>query len=91
MAGTWKSTDVHGGLKEGMVKMSPLNASVPKDVAKVFEEKKAALESGKLKPFQGPLKDQSGAIKVPAGSDLPFKSVLSINWYVQGVEGSIPK
>jgi simple sugar transport system substrate-binding protein len=89
--GTWKSTDVHGGLKEDMVRMSPLNAAVPKDVAKIFEEKKAAIASGKLKPFQGPVKDQSGAVKVAAGSELPFKSLMSINWYVQGVEGSIPK
>jgi simple sugar transport system substrate-binding protein len=64
---------------------------VPADVAKVFEEKKALLASGKLKPFQGPLKDQSGAVKVAAGTELPLKSLLSMNWYVQGVEGTIPK
>lgn len=87
---TWKTSEVHGGLKEGMVKMMPLNPVVPKDVAKIFEEKKAEIASGKLKPFQGPIKDQSGAVKVAAGSELPFKDVLSINWYVQGVEGSIP-
>jgi simple sugar transport system substrate-binding protein len=91
MAGTWKSGEVRGGLQEGMVKMSPLNQVVPADVAKVFEEKKALLASGKLKPFQGPLKDQSGAVKVAAGTELPLKSLLSMNWYVQGVEGTIPK
>lgn len=91
MAGTWKTGETRGGLQEGMVKMSPLNPAVPADAAKVFEEKKAALASGKMRPFQGPLKDQSGAVKVAAGSELPLKDLLSMNWYVQGVEGKIPK
>jgi simple sugar transport system substrate-binding protein len=91
MAGTWKTAEVRGGLMEGMVRMSPLNAAVPADVAKLFEEKKAAIISGKLKPFQGPLKDQSGAIKVAAGAQMADKDVHSMNFYVQGVEGTIPK
>ncbi|GGB97185.1 BMP family ABC transporter substrate-binding protein [Pseudoduganella buxea] len=89
--GKWKSGEVRGGLQEGMVKMSPLNPVVPADAAKIFEEKKAAITSGKMRPFQGPLKDQSGAIKVPAGSEVALKDLLSMNWYVQGVEGKIPK
>jgi simple sugar transport system substrate-binding protein len=91
MAGTWKTGETRGGLQEGMVKMSPLNPAVPAEAAKVFEEKKAALASGKMRPFQGPLKDQSGAVKVAAGSELPLKDLLAMNWYVQGVEGTIPK
>ncbi|SDC08923.1 nucleoside-binding protein [Massilia sp. PDC64] len=91
MAGTWKSAEVHGGLMEGMVKMSPLNAAIPADTAKLFEAKKAAIIGGKLKPFQGPLKDQSGAVKVPAGSEMSLADLKGMNWYVQGVEGTIPK
>jgi simple sugar transport system substrate-binding protein len=91
MAGTWKTAEVRGGLMEGMVRMSPLNAAVPADVAKLFEEKKAAIISGKLKPFQGPLRDQSGAVKVAAGAQMADKDVHGMNFYVQGVEGTIPK
>jgi basic membrane protein A len=91
IAGTWKSGEVRGGLKEGMVKMSPLNPVVPAAAAKAFEEAKAAITSGKFHPFQGPLKDQSGAVKVAAGTVMPLKEMLSLNYYVQGVEGSIPK
>jgi simple sugar transport system substrate-binding protein len=91
MAGTWKTAEVRGGLMEGMVRMSPLNAAIPADVAKLFEEKKAAIISGKIKPFQGPLKDQSGAVKVAAGAQMADKDVHAMNFYVQGVEGTIPK
>ena len=91
MAGTWKSSQVHGGLKEGMIKMAPLNPAVPPNVVKVFEDRKKALIAGTLTPFQGPVKDQSGAIRVAAGSELPLTKILSMDFYVQGVEGTIPK
>jgi simple sugar transport system substrate-binding protein len=89
--GTWKSGEVRGGIKEGMVKMSPLNAAVTPDAAKAFNEKKALIASGQFKPFQGPIKDQSGAIKVAAGTEVALKDLQSMKFYVQGVEGSIPK
>ena len=91
IAGTWKSGEVRGGLKENMIKLSPLNPAVPAAVAKLFEDKKAAIASGKFDPFQGPIKDQSGATVVAAGAAVPLKDLLSMNFYVQGVEGSIPK
>jgi len=91
MAGTWKSTQIHGGLKEGMIKMAALNPVIPADVVKIYEEKKKALTAGTLVPFQGPIKDQSGAIKVAAGTELPLPKLLSMDFYVQGVEGVIPK
>jgi simple sugar transport system substrate-binding protein len=80
-----------GGIKENMVVLTPLNASVPADVAKLVEERKQAIVSGKLVPFAGPLKDNTGAVKVAAGSALTTEQLMSINWYVEGVEGAVPK
>lgn len=91
MAGTWKSEDIHGGLQEGMVRMAPLNPIIPPATVKAYEEKKKAIAEGKFHPFQGPLKDQTGAIKVAAGADMPLKDVLSMNFFVQGVDGSLSK
>jgi simple sugar transport system substrate-binding protein len=91
MAGTWKPSQIHGGLKEGMVRMAPLNPVVPAAVVKVFEDKKKAMIAGTLTPFQGPLKDQSGALRVAAGADLAPAKILAMDFYVQGVLGTIPK
>jgi len=91
MAGTWKTGEVRGGLKEGMVRMSPLNPVVPADAAKAFEEKKKAMIDGSFTPFQGPIVDQAGAVKVAPGAVMPLKELLSMNFYVKGVEGSVPK
>jgi simple sugar transport system substrate-binding protein len=64
---------------------------VPPEVAKLFEERRQAIVSGKLLPFSGPLKDNSGAVKVPAGTAMTDQQLMAIDWYVEGVEGAVPK
>ena len=90
--GTWTG-DRHTrwGLKEGMVVMAPLNSAVPADTVAIFEKKKAAIISGELNPFMGPLSDNTGAAKVAANKALEGADFDSLNWYVGGVEGSVPK
>jgi basic membrane protein A and related proteins len=91
MAGTWKPQEIKWGLKEGLVVMTPLNAAVSADAAKAFEAKMKAMIDGKFEPFQGPVKDQSGAIRVPAGKTMPLAELMSMNFYVEGVDGALPK
>jgi len=92
MAGTWTGgRQVANGIKENMVVLTPLNKSVPADVARLFEQKKRDIIDGKLAPFAGPLKDNTGAVKLGAGSTLTHEQLMSINWYVEGIDGSIPK
>jgi basic membrane protein A and related proteins len=91
LAGTWKPAEIKWGLKEGLVVMTPLNAAVTADAKKAFEEKRKALIDGTLQPFQGPVKDQSGAIKVAAGKTMPLPELMSMNFYVEGVDGALPK
>jgi len=73
------------------VVLQPLNPAVPPEVAKLFEAKKQAIVDGTLVPFAGPLKDNSGTVKVAAGQQMPMGDLMAINWYVDGVEGTIPK
>ncbi len=91
LAGTWKSEDTKWGMKQGMVELMPLNASIPADVVKVYEEKKKLIETGKLFPFAGPFKDNNGKTLVAAGQALPEKELWTLNWFVDGVEGAVPK
>ena len=60
---------------------------------KVFEDTKAKLVSGELKPFTGPIDDNTGAEKVAAGKAMTDTdaSFNSVNWYVKGIDGSVPK
>ena len=92
MAGTWTGgRQTADGIKEKMVVLMPLNKSVPADVARLFDEKRRDIVDGKLVPFAGPLKDNAGVVKVAAGSSLSAAELLAINWYVDGVDASVPK
>ena len=89
--GTWKSTDTWGGLKAGMLEMAAFNEKIPADVRSKAAQTIADIKSGKLHPFQGPIMNQGGKVIVPAGSVATDKQLLTMDWYVKGVEGKLPK
>jgi basic membrane protein A and related proteins len=90
LAGTWKSEDTKWGMAEGMIVVTPLNAVVPPETVKLFDEKAAAIKAGTFHPFTGPVLDQAGAIKVAAGKIIEDKELWGLNWYVQGIDGKLP-
>ncbi len=90
MDGTWKSHDTWGGLAAGMVKMGPY-VNMPDDVKKMAEDTEAAIKSGKLMPFKGPITKQDGTLAVKDGESLPDKEILGLNWYVKGVDDKLPQ
>jgi simple sugar transport system substrate-binding protein len=92
LAGTWTGgRSTAWGIKEDLDVLTPLNPAVPADIAKLYEAKKQAIADGTLVPFTGPISDNTGAQKIAAGSSMPFDQLLSINWFVDGVDGTIPK
>ena len=91
LGGTWKSTDTWGGLKAGMLEMAAMNQKIPANVRAKAAQTIADIKSGKLHPFQGPIMNQAGKVMVPAGSVATDKQLLTMDWYVKGVEGKLPK
>jgi basic membrane protein A len=79
------------GIKEGAVVLTPLNSSLPPEVVRLFESKQQAIVTGTLLPFAGPIKDNTGTLKVNAGASVSMDDLVSINWYVEGVDGTVPK
>lgn len=90
-AGTWKSGDIWWGVKEGAVNIDNFGPAVPAAVKKLAEERRDALKAGTLHPFTGPLKDQSGKVVLAAGKTYTDPELKQMNFYVEGVEGAIPK
>jgi simple sugar transport system substrate-binding protein len=90
MDGTWKSKDVWGGLKAGMVSMAPYT-NMPADVVALARETEMAISAGKLHPFQGPVMSQNGKLMAASGSVIDDGTLLSMDWYVEGVDGKLPK
>ncbi len=91
MNGTWKAGDTWDGLAAGMVRLAPFNPAIPADVVKDAEQTIADLKSGARHAFEGPIHDQSGKLRVPKGQHLPDSELAKLNWYVEGVQGELPK
>lgn len=88
--GKWKAEDTKWGMKEGMIELAALNPTIPADVVKLFNDKKAGILAGSFHPFQGVVKDQAGKVKVAAGQVIGDAELWGMKWYVEGVEGALP-
>ncbi|MFC5608734.1 BMP family ABC transporter substrate-binding protein [Variovorax soli] len=82
---------LRGGLKEGYVKMSPYGAMVPEGARKQAEDIKARMVAGSFDIFKGGLKDNKGAVVVPAGKSFRQTDVEleKMNYLVEGVVGTL--
>ena len=87
----WKSTNVWGGIKDGMIKLAPMSKSVPADLQKTVNKLEADIKAGKLHPFAGPVVDQDGKERVAKGKNMTDDELGAMNYYVQGVASSLPK
>lgn len=89
--GTWKSQQIWYGLKENLVQLADFSDKVPADVKALVADKTAAIKSGAFHPFAGPIKDQDGKVVVAAGQTPTDAELLGMNYFVEGVQGTIPK
>jgi len=89
--GTWESQSIWWGMKQDLVRLAPLSDKVPAAVKQLVEEKTAAIKVGTLHPFAGPIKDQDGKLQVAAGSVPTDGELLGMSYFVEGVQGTIPR
>ncbi|HEY3423828.1 MAG TPA: BMP family ABC transporter substrate-binding protein, partial [Negativicutes bacterium] len=91
MDGTWKSEQYWGPMADNVVDLSPYGPMVAQDTIDLVNKKKDSIMKGEWDVFTGPIKDQSGTIKVMEGQKLADKDQLEMNWFAEGVEGTISK
>lgn len=89
--GTWKSGDVWGGFKEGMIKLAPLNPAIPADVVAKVKELEQGMTAGTFDPFSGPVKDQDGKERLAAGAVMDDATLGKMDYFVEGVASRLPK
>lgn len=80
-----------GTLDEDIVLLTGFGAEVPDDVKALVESKKKEMLEGTLHPFAGPVMDQSGTVRIAEGANPSVEDLESMDYFVQGVIGSIPK
>lgn len=87
--GKWKPTSVWGGIKDGFVKLEAINPAVPNDVRQLVASVEKDLVSGKITPFDAPVKDNEGKVRLDKGA-LNDDALNKMDYYVEGVVGKLP-
>ena len=88
--GTWTAESYWGSMADGVVGLSDFGPAVSDETKAKVKEAEDKILKGELDVFAGEIKDQNGEVKVKAGESLTDQELLSMKWFVEGVEGTIP-
>jgi simple sugar transport system substrate-binding protein len=94
LGGSWKSGNVWGGIKEGMIRVGDFGPKVPKPVQDEVLARQQDIASGKLRPFAAmaaDVRDNEGHVVIGKGAALTDAQILGMNWLVEGVQGSLSR
>jgi basic membrane protein A len=89
--GKWKSGDVWGGVREGMVRVDHFGPKVPQAVRDEVLARQKDIAAGKLRPFAGPIVDNEGKMVVRNGQAMTDEQILTMSFLVSGVQGKAAK
>ncbi len=87
--GTYKTNVFFGGIEEGFVKLTPFGANVPAAVQQEVLATVEGLRDGSIRPFDGPITDQDGTVRIAAGEKPSDDELQTVSWLVEGVSGSV--
>jgi basic membrane protein A len=91
MAGTYQGDEsYYGHMSDGIVDIAELSPLVSAETKQLVEEKRQQIVDGTFQPFCGPVIGANGAEVVAEGKCLTLGELLSIDYFVAGVEGEAP-
>src|SRR5687767_9402858 len=91
LGGSWKSGQVWGGVKEGMIRVGEFGPKVPKAVQAEVLARQKDIAAGKRRHFTGPISDNEGKPVLAKGQAMTDEQILGMNFLVSGVQGKIAK
>ena len=74
-----------------MVGIGEITGPVPADVKAEAEKMIEDIAAGTYHPFTGPLNKQDGSVWLAEGETADDGTLAGMNFYVEGIEGSIPE
>jgi len=90
LEGKWKPSGVWGGIAEGFIRLEPFNPVVPAEVQKEVKAREADIAAGRFHPFTGRIMDNEGRTRQEGGT-MTDELLNRMDYYVQGVQGQLPK
>lgn len=87
--GTYVSSTYWGGLETGTVLLDTFGPSVSDETKALIAEKQQAIIDGTWDVFTGEIKNQAGEVKVAEGEKLTDEEIWNMDWFVEGVVGTL--
>jgi basic membrane protein A and related proteins len=88
--GTWKPGFYYGTVKDDFTGLAPFGPKVSAKTRAQISAKQKAIVAGTFNVFEGPIYDQQGKLKVPAGKKLKLiQDLYTMQWLVKGVIGKV--
>jgi basic membrane protein A and related proteins len=88
--GRWKPKPVWGGLRDGFIALAAMSAEVPQATAALVQSRQSEIVAGRFHPFEGRIVDSSGSVRQASGV-MNDDAIATMDYFVQGVIGSVPK
>lgn len=88
--GTWTSTATWAGIGDGEVEIGEITEAVPAEVKAEAEALRDQIGAGEYHPFTGPINRQDGTPWLAEGEVATDEQLVSMDFYVEGIEGEIP-
>ena len=89
MDNTWSSTDLWPGLKQNSSHLTSLSPKLPAAIVDKVTAATAAIQSGALTIFSGPINNHRSRQIIREGETLSDSDILRMDWYAQGIEGDL--
>ena len=89
--GSYAQSDSWDGIGAGVVGIGEITDAVPAEVKAAAEAVQASIADGSYAPFTGPLNKQDGSVWLADGERADDGTLAGMGFYVEGIEGDIPK
>lgn len=92
LAGRWKSGNVWGGVRAGMIRVGDFGTQVPAAVQQEVLARQQDMAAGRLQPFRAgarAVRDNAGHEVIAPGQALTDAQILQMHWLVEGVQGTL--
>ncbi|AVS95166.1 BMP family ABC transporter substrate-binding protein [Paracidovorax avenae] len=90
LEGTWTTGQSWWGVKEGAIDLVSIADDVPAETKAKVDQVKAGLKDGSFAVWKGPILGQDGKELLAKDVVADDKFLSGINFYVKGVEGTVP-
>jgi len=84
-SGSEKIENFWGGLKSGVVCLSPISKIVPSTTKNLVYTVKTDIMENRFHPFRGGIFDKEGNMKVSEGKDISDEELMKMDWFVDNV------